>query len=115
MDAYLAGLEQARDAGLDLAQHPLGRVVLRLARRHRDRRPAREDRHRRGPRARGKAAVANARLAYDAFETFFASDRWEALAAAGANAQRPLWASTGVKNPDYPDTMYVSTSSSPTP
>jgi len=51
--------------------------------------------------------VANARLAYKAFEEFFASDRWAALEAAGAHRQRPLWASTGVKNPDYDDTMYV--------
>ena len=57
---------------------------------------------------RGKAAVANARLAYAAFEEVVASDRWQALAAAGANAQRALWASTGVKNPAYPDTLYVS-------
>jgi len=56
---------------------------------------------------RGKAAVANARLAYAAFEELFASDRWKALAADGANAQRPLWASTGVKNPDYSPTLYV--------
>ena len=55
----------------------------------------------------GKAGVANARLAYEAYEKFFAGERWEALAAAGANKQRPLWASTGVKNPDYKDTMYV--------
>ena len=55
----------------------------------------------------GRAGVANARLAYKAFEEFFASDRWAALEAAGARRQRPLWASTGVKNPDYDDTMYV--------
>ena len=57
---------------------------------------------------KGKAAVANARLAYAAFEEVFAGDRWEQLAQAGAHRQRPLWASTGVKNPDYPDTLYVS-------
>ena len=51
--------------------------------------------------------MANARLAYAAFEEVVASDRWQALAAGGANQQRPLWASTGVKNPDYPDTLYV--------
>ena len=56
---------------------------------------------------RGKAAIANARLAYAAFEEVVASDRWQGLAAAGAHAQRPLWASTGVKNPDYSDTLYV--------
>ena len=56
---------------------------------------------------KGKAGVANARLAYKAYEEFFSGDRWDSLAADGANRQRPLWASTGVKNPDYRDTMYV--------
>ena len=56
---------------------------------------------------RGKAGVANSRLAYDAFQEAFSGERWDALAAKGAKAQRPLWASTGVKNPDYSDTMYV--------
>lgn len=56
---------------------------------------------------RGKAAVVNARLAYQAYEETFAGPRWEALAAAGARPQRPLWASTGVKNPAYSDTLYV--------
>jgi transaldolase len=56
---------------------------------------------------RGKAAIANARLAYERYEKVIASDRWQALAAAGANVQRPLWASTGVKDPAYDDTMYV--------
>jgi transaldolase len=56
---------------------------------------------------KGKAALANARLAYAAYQEVLASDRWKQLSDAGAHAQRPLWASTGVKNPDYPDTMYV--------
>jgi transaldolase len=56
---------------------------------------------------RGKAGVANARLAYALFEEKSGTDRWEALLAAGARPQRPLWASTGVKDPAYPDTMYV--------
>ena len=56
---------------------------------------------------RGQAAIANARLAYEAYEEVFASDRWKALAAAGAKPQRPLWASTGVKDPAYDDTRYV--------
>jgi transaldolase len=51
--------------------------------------------------------VANSRLAYAAFQEVFSTDRWKALAAKGARAQRPLWASTGVKNPEYPDTLYV--------
>jgi transaldolase/glucose-6-phosphate isomerase len=56
---------------------------------------------------RGKAAVANARIAYESFERIFSGPRWEALAAKGARVQRPLWASTSTKNPAYPDTIYV--------
>jgi transaldolase / glucose-6-phosphate isomerase len=56
---------------------------------------------------RGKTAIANAKLAYDRFREIFSGDRWEPLAAAGANVQRPLWASTSAKNPAYRDTMYV--------
>jgi len=56
---------------------------------------------------RGKAAVANARLAYELFEQRIATDRWRALSATGANIQRPLWASTSVKDPSFGDTMYV--------
>jgi transaldolase len=58
---------------------------------------------------RGKAAVANAQLAYELFQKRFATDRWKALAGKGARVQRPLWASTSTKNPDYPDTIYVDT------
>jgi transaldolase len=56
---------------------------------------------------RGKAAVANAKLAYAAFQEIFSGERWERLRAAGAGVQRPLWGSTSTKNPDYPDTLYV--------
>ncbi len=56
---------------------------------------------------RGKAAVANARVAYESFQRIFSGPRWEALAAKGARVQRPLWASTSTKNPDYSDTLYV--------
>lgn len=56
---------------------------------------------------KGKAAIANAKIAYQSFEKLFSGEAWESLAAAGAAAQRPLWASTSVKNPAYPDTMYV--------
>jgi transaldolase len=57
---------------------------------------------------RGKAGVANSRLAYAAYQEVFGSERWQRLAEQGARPQRPLWASTGVKNPAYPDTLYVS-------
>jgi transaldolase len=56
---------------------------------------------------RGKAALANARLAYERYEKKFATGRWQALHQAGARPQRPLWASTSTKDPAYPDTMYV--------
>ena len=56
---------------------------------------------------RGKVAIANAKLAYAWYQEMIASDRWRALAAKGAMPQRLLWASTGVKDPDYPDTLYV--------
>jgi transaldolase len=56
---------------------------------------------------KGKAAIANARLAYASYQRGFDTDRWRALAAEGANRQRPLWASTGVKDPSLPDTLYV--------
>lgn len=62
---------------------------------------------------RGKAGVANARLAFEVYEQAFASERWARLEAAGANRQRPLWASTGVKNPAYPATLYVTEIAAP--
>ena len=68
-----------------------------------------EDRHGRGQALKGKAGVANAQLAYEAYEEVFATDRWKALAAAGAHPQRPLWASTGVEEPGLP--RHASTSS----
>ncbi len=57
--------------------------------------------------SRGKVAIANAKLAYEHFLKTFSGDRWEKLKARGARLQRPLWASTSTKNPDYPDTLYV--------
>ena len=105
MEAYVAGLEKAH------SQRP--RPVDASTRSPRSSSPAWTPRSTSGWRTigtdealalRGKAGVANARLAYQRYEMFFAGERWEALAAAGAHTQRPLWASTGVKNPDYPDT-----------
>ena len=107
MDAYLSGLEQARTAGIDLsrirsvASFFVSRVDTEIDKRL-DKLGSDEARA-----VRGKAGIANARLAYERFETVIASPRWQALAAAGANPQRPLWASTGVKDPTYDDTMYV--------
>ncbi|MFJ8180900.1 transaldolase [Streptomyces sp. NPDC094469] len=108
MDAYQTGLEQALDAGLDLSGiHSVASFFVSRVDTEVDRRLDALD----SPQSRelkGRAAVANARLAYQAYEQVVAEPRWQRLAAAGANVQRPLWASTGVKNPDYPDTMYVS-------
>ncbi|MER6566650.1 transaldolase [Streptomyces sp. NPDC001093] len=107
MDAYLSGLEKAKERGLDIslihsvASFFVSRVDTEIDKRldgiGTDEAKA----------LRGKAAVANARLAYQAYEEVFSSDRWSALENAGANKQRPLWASTGVKDPAYPDTLYV--------
>jgi transaldolase len=107
MDAYLTGLEQARDAGLDLsAIHSVASFFVSRVDTEID--PRLEAIGTEEALAlRGEAAVANARLAYAAYEEVIASDRWRNLAAAGANPQRPLWASTGVKNEAYPDTLYV--------
>jgi transaldolase len=108
MDAYLTGLEQARDAGLDLSSiHSVASFFVSRVDTEVD--PRLEAIGTEEALAlRGEAAVANARLAYAAYEEVIASDRWRGLAAIGANPQRPLWASTGVKNEDYPDTLYVS-------
>ncbi|MGW8399498.1 transaldolase [Streptomyces lydicus] len=107
MDAYLAGLEKARAAGLDLslirsvASFFVSRVDSEIDKRL-DKVGTDEAKS-----LKGKAALANARLAYQAYEEVFSSDRWAALDKAGANKQRPLWASTGVKDPAYKDTLYV--------
>jgi transaldolase len=105
MDAYLTGLEKAKENGKDLSKiHSVASFFVSRVDSEIDNRLEKS-----GADAslKGKAGVANARLAYEAYEKFFSGDRWEALAAEGANRQRPLWASTGVKNPDYDDTMYV--------
>ena len=87
-----------------VAGRRLGGQLLRLPRRHRGRQALEASGH---TELLGTAAVANAREAYRKFEEHFSTPRWEALHHAGAHVQRPLWASTGVKNPAYPDTMYV--------
>jgi transaldolase len=106
MDAYLSGLEQRVRDGGDLAG--LQSVASFFVSRVDTEIDKRLDKLGADPSLKGKAGVANAQLAYQAYEEIFTSDRWRALEAKGAQVQRPLWASTGVKNPDYPDTMYVS-------
>ena len=102
MDAYLSGLEDRATAG-----HPIDHIasvasffVSRVDTKIDPKLPA-------GSPLRGKAAIANAKLAYDLYHQTFAGRRWENLKVRGAHVQRPLWASTSTKNPDYPDTIYV--------
>jgi transaldolase len=107
IEAYLDGLEQARDAGIDLstirsvASFFVSRVDTETDKRldaiGTDEAKA----------LRSKLGIANAQLAYKLYEEEFATDRAKALLAAGAHTQRPLWASTGVKDPSLPDTLYV--------
>ncbi|WP_329017039.1 MULTISPECIES: transaldolase [unclassified Streptomyces] len=107
MDAYLAGLEKAKERGLDLSKiHSVASFFVSRVDSEIDKRlTALGTDEALG--LKGRAALANARLAYEAYEDVFASARWQALATAGANKQRPLWASTGVKDPAYKDTLYV--------
>ena len=107
MDAFLDGLERARQAGRDLSG--IASVASFFVSRVDTEVDARLDKIG-TPEAvalRGRAAIANARLAYQHYERMLASPRWSALAAAGARPQRPLWASTSVKDPAWPDTRYV--------
>jgi transaldolase len=108
IDAYLEGLEQARKAGHDLSKiHSVASFFVSRVDTEIDKRLEKigsDD----AKALLGKAAVANARLAYAAYqEVFVGGERFAPLEADGARVQRPLWASTGVKNPDYSDTLYV--------
>ena len=102
MDAYMSGLEQRVSSGeaidgiASVASFFVSRVDTKADKLLSDDSPL-----------RGKIAVANAHLAYARYEEHFATDRWRALEAKGAKAQRPLWASTGTKDPAYSDVLYV--------
>jgi transaldolase len=105
MEAFVSGIEQAQGNGHDLSTiHSVASFFVSRVDTEIDKRleAAGAD-----AALAGRAGVANARLAFQAFEAFFATGRWAELAAHGARRQRPLWASTGVKNPAYDDTMYV--------
>ncbi|MEV7415081.1 transaldolase [Streptomyces sp. NPDC089919] len=107
MDAYLAGLEKAKERGLDLSKiHSVASFFVSRVDSEIDKRLDKIGTDE-AKALKGKAALANARLAYEAYEEVFSSDRWAALDRAHANKQRPLWASTGVKDPAYKDTLYV--------
>ncbi|HZM22977.1 MAG TPA: transaldolase, partial [Anaerolineales bacterium] len=102
MDAYLSGLEDRTNAGhpidhiASVASFFVSRVDTKIDPQLPDDSPL-----------RGKAAIANAKLAYDQYHQTFAGRRWENLKVKGARVQRPLWASTSTKNPAYPDTIYI--------
>lgn len=106
IEAYLSGLEALAEAGGDLsrvhsvASFFVSRVDTEVDRRLEQRKGGPSD-------LAGKAAVAQARLAFRLFQQRFSGARWDALAAGGAHVQRPLWASTSTKNPAYPDLLYV--------
>jgi len=105
MDAYLTGLEQAEKNGIDLSTiHSVASFFVSRVDSEVDRRLD-EIGTDEAKALRGKAALANAYLAYAAYQEVFGSERFAKLG--GANVQRPLWASTGVKDPEYDDTMYV--------
>ena len=102
MDSYLYGLEQAAADGIDLSTiHSVASFFVSRVDSEVDKRLPE------GHPLRGTAAIANARLAYEAYEDVFGGARFQALSAQGAHAQRPLWASTGVKDPSLSDTLYV--------
>jgi transaldolase len=102
MEAYLSGLEDHLAAGhqihhiASVASFFVSRVDTKI-----------DPKLPEGSPLKGKAAIANAKLAYDEFQKTFSSRRWENLKVKGARVQRPLWASTSTKNPAYPDTIYV--------
>ncbi len=103
-EAFLLGLERRVDAGesidksASVASFFVSRVDTKIDTALEG--AGRED-------LRGKAAVANAKIAYESFQRIFSGRRWEELASRGARVQRPLWASTSTKNPDYSDVLYV--------
>ena len=106
INAYMLGLEQALENGKDLSTiHSVASFFVSRVDTEIDARleAAGGD----AVQLKGKAGLANARLAYEVFEEMFSSQRWARLEAHGANVQRPLWASTGVKDPALPDTLYV--------
>ncbi|MFI7137089.1 transaldolase [Streptomyces massasporeus] len=107
MDAYVAGLEKAQAAGCDLSGiHSVASFFVSRVDSEIDKRLTLLGTDE-ALALKGRAALANARLAYEAYEHVFAGARWQALGGARANRQRPLWASTGVKDPAYKDTLYV--------
>jgi transaldolase len=108
MEAYIAGLEQRLAEDPNASFEGIESVASFFVSRVDTEIDKRLDAAGADASLKGKAGIANAVLAYQAYEQVFSSDRWKALEAKGARPQRPLWASTGVKNPEYSDTMYIS-------
>ena len=107
IEAFLAGLEKAHAAGHDLSQiHSVASFFVSRVDTEVDKRLAAIGTQE-ALALSSEAGLANARLAYELYEQKFSTERAKALVAAGANPQRPLWASTGVKDPSLPDTLYV--------
>jgi transaldolase len=107
IDAYLTGLEKAKEAGIDLSGiHSVASFFVSRVDTEVDKRLSAIGTDE-ALALKSKAGIANARLAYEVYEQQFATERAKQLVAAGANEQRPLWASTGVKDPSLPDTLYV--------
>jgi transaldolase len=105
IDAHMAGLEQAAANGHDISQ--LWSVASFFVSRVDTEVDRRLEKAGADPALAGRAAVAQAKMAYELFQSRFSGPRWDALARAGAHVQRPLWASTSTKNPAYPDLLYV--------
>jgi transaldolase len=105
VEAYLSGLEEFARSGGDLSTvHSVASFFVSRVDTEVDRRLEKAGAD---PALAGRAAVAQAKLAYRIFQEKFSGPRWEGLAAEGAHVQRPLWASTSTKNPAYPDLLYV--------
>ncbi|MBA2692149.1 MAG: transaldolase [Rubrobacter sp.] len=103
-EAYISGLEKLASSGADISRvSSVASFFVSRVDAEADKRLDTAGK----PELKGELAVANAKLAYDAFREIFSGERWEALAAKDANPQRPLWASTSVKDPSYPDLKYV--------
>ncbi|MBG6181001.1 transaldolase [Arthrobacter sp. CAN_A1] len=107
INAFMLGIEQAKENGHDLSTiHSVASFFVSRVDSEIDKRLDAIGTDE-ATALKGKAGLANARLAYQVYDELFDTERWEVLAAAGARRQRPLWASTGVKDPNLPDTLYV--------
>src|SRR3954454_22709962 len=104
-EAYLKALERRKEEGKDMSPQSVASFFVSRVDTEVDKRLEQAG----NTKLQGTAAVANARAAYLRFQEIFSGERWQALADAGARVQRPLWASTGTKNPAYPETKYVDT------